>query len=83
MAAIPKQRRRKTKRGSRAGGLVRLRKRENSGKSKGGGVCFMVNNNWCSDMGVISSDCSPHLEHLMIGCRPFFLPREFTSVVLT
>ena len=55
----------------------------NSGKSKGGGVCFMINNNWCSDVEIISSDCSPSLEHIMIRCRPFYLPREFTSVVLT
>ena len=48
----------------------------NSGKSKGGGVCFMVNNNWCSDVRIISSDCSPHLD-LMIRCRPFYLSREF------
>ena len=54
----------------------------NSGKSKGGGVCFMVNNNWCLDVAIISPDCSPHLEHLMIGCRPSHLPREFSSVVL-
>ncbi|KAI3372555.1 hypothetical protein L3Q82_023030 [Scortum barcoo] len=30
-----------------------------SGKSKGGGVCFMVNNKWCSDVEIISTGCSP------------------------
>ncbi|KAI3363529.1 hypothetical protein L3Q82_012135 [Scortum barcoo] len=55
----------------------------NSGKSKGGGVCFMVNNKWCSDVEIISTGCSPDLEHLMIRCRPYYLPREFTSVVMT
>ncbi|KAI3352418.1 hypothetical protein L3Q82_005377 [Scortum barcoo] len=55
----------------------------NSGKSKGGGVCFvMVNNKWCSDVEIISTGCSPDLEHLMIRCRPYYLPREFTSVVM-
>ncbi|KAI3368225.1 hypothetical protein L3Q82_007816 [Scortum barcoo] len=54
-----------------------------SGKSKGGGVCFMVNNKWCSDVEIISTGCSPDLEHLMIRCRPYYLPREFTSVVMT
>jgi len=34
-------------------------------------------------VGIIASDCSPHLEHLMIRCQPFHLPREFTAVVLT
>ncbi|KAI3362874.1 hypothetical protein L3Q82_001923 [Scortum barcoo] len=55
----------------------------NSGKSKGGGVCFMVNNKWCSDVEIISTGCSPDLEHLMIRCRPYYLPCEFTSVVMT
>ncbi|KAI3353045.1 hypothetical protein L3Q82_019239 [Scortum barcoo] len=55
----------------------------NSGKSKGGGVCFMVNNKWCPDVEIISTGCSPDLEHLMIRCRPYYLPREFTSVVMT
>ncbi|KAI3365305.1 hypothetical protein L3Q82_010389 [Scortum barcoo] len=54
-----------------------------SGKSKGGGVCFTVNNKWCSDVEIISTGCSPDLEHLMIRCRPYYLPREFTSVVMT
>lgn len=27
--------------------------------------------------------CSPDLEYLMLLCRPFCLPREFTSVVIT
>ncbi len=27
--------------------------------------------------------CSPHLEHLSIICRPFYLPREFSSIVIT
>ncbi|KAI3355346.1 hypothetical protein L3Q82_017886 [Scortum barcoo] len=40
----------------------------NSGKSKGGGVCFMVNNKWCSDVEIISTGCSLDLEHLMIRC---------------
>ncbi|KAI3359037.1 hypothetical protein L3Q82_015413 [Scortum barcoo] len=49
----------------------------NSGKSKGGGVCFMVNNKWCSDdVEIISTGCSPDLEHLMIRCRPYYLPRQ-------
>ncbi|XP_053290725.1 uncharacterized protein LOC128450974 isoform X2 [Pleuronectes platessa] len=55
----------------------------NSGKSKGGGVCFMVNNLLCSDVEIISSGCSPDLEHLMIRCRPYYIPSEFTSVVIT
>ena len=43
----------------------------------------MTNNNCCTDVKIISSDCSAHLEHIMIACRAFHLPREFTSVVIT
>ncbi len=27
--------------------------------------------------------CSPHLEHLSIICRPFYLTREFSSIIVT
>ncbi|KAG5284759.1 hypothetical protein AALO_G00030160 [Alosa alosa] len=56
---------------------------EESGKSKGGGVCIMTNSKWCDprNVTVLSKSCSPHLEHLAIVCRPFYLPREFTSVI--
>ncbi|KAL3048831.1 hypothetical protein OYC64_008335 [Pagothenia borchgrevinki] len=43
----------------------------------------MTNNNWCTDVKIISSDCSALLEHLIISCRAFHLLREFTSVVIT
>ncbi|KAI3376099.1 hypothetical protein L3Q82_016628, partial [Scortum barcoo] len=52
-------------------------------EKEGGGVCFMVNNKWCSDVEIISTGCSPDLEHLMIRCRPYYLPWEFTSIVMT
>ncbi len=32
--------------------------------------------------GVSIHRCSPDLEHLMIGCWPYYLPREFTLVVV-
>ncbi|XP_039908517.1 uncharacterized protein LOC120747010 [Simochromis diagramma] len=56
-----------------------------SGKLRGGGVCFMVNNRWCNpwNITVLSRSCSPHLELLTILCRPFYLPREFTAVIIS
>ncbi len=55
------------------------------GKSKGGGVCFMINKEWCDHRNISSllRSCSPHLEHLSIICRPFYLPREFPSIIVT
>lgn len=56
---------------------------EDSGKTKGGGLCIYVNNSWCTDVVRIGSHCSADLEYLMIKCRPFYLPREFTLTVIT
>ncbi len=54
-------------------------------KSKGGGVCFMINKKWCDPRNIssLSHSCSPHLEYLSIICRPFYLPREFPSIIVT
>ncbi len=56
------------------------RTKELTGKSRGGGVCFYINNLWYDErnMHSIKSFCSPDLEFHMLLCRPFWLPREFT-----
>ena len=46
-------------------------------------MCFLVNNQWCSDIKFISKGCTMDIEHLTIKCRPYYLPREFSSVTLT
>lgn len=56
---------------------------ETTGKAKGGGLCFLVNNSWCTDVEVISRGCSPVLDHLAIKCRLFYSQRELSSVLLT
>ncbi len=45
----------------------------------------MINKKWCDprNISILSRSCSPHLEHLSIICRPFYLPREFSSIVVT
>ena len=52
-----------------------------SGKTRVGGVCLFVNNNWCamSNIKEVLRYCSPEVEYLMINCRPHYLPREFSS----
>ena len=54
-----------------------------SGKTRGGGVCLFVYNRWCamSNIKEVSRYCLPQVEHLMISCRPHYLPREFSSVL--
>ncbi len=61
------------------------RAKELTGKSRGGGVCFYINNSWCNERNLhsIKSFCSPDLEFHMLLCRPFWLPREFTAIIIT
>ncbi len=45
----------------------------------------MTNKKWCDPRNIssLSRSCSPHLEHLSIICRPFYLSREFSAVIAT
>lgn len=54
-----------------------------SGKLKGGGLCIYVHNSWYTNTQTIDTHCSPDLEYLTIKCRPFYLPREFSVVMVT
>ncbi len=65
--------------------VLRMDRTAEAGKSKGGGVCFMINKKWCDprNIYILSRSCSPHLEHLSIICRPFYLPREFSLIIVT
>ena len=53
-----------------------------SGKSRGGGLCIYINKDWCSNATLVSKHCSAQVEFLIVRCRPFYLPREFTSVIV-
>ncbi len=65
--------------------VLRMDRTAEAGKTKGGGVCFMINKKWCypRSIYILSPSCSPHLGHLSIICRPFYLPREFSSIIVT
>ncbi|KAK7933490.1 hypothetical protein WMY93_004386 [Mugilogobius chulae] len=52
------------------------------GKTRGGGVCIYINNRWCTDVQIVEKHCSADIELLMVKCRPFYLPREFSAVYL-
>ncbi len=45
----------------------------------------MINKKWCDPktISILSHFCLLHLEHLSIICRPFYLPREFSSITVT
>ncbi len=61
------------------------RTKELTGKSRSVGVCFYINNSWCDERNIhsIKSFCSPDLEFHMLLCRPFWLPREITVIIIT
>ncbi len=65
--------------------VLRLDRIAEAGKTKGGGVCFMINKKWCDprNISILSRSCSPHLEHLSIICRPFYLPRRLWLLLFT
>ncbi len=65
--------------------VLQMDRTAEASKTKGGEVCFMINNKWCDprNISILSRSCSPHLEHLSIICRPFYLSREFSSIVVT
>eukprot|EP00061_Rhincodon_typus_P010723 g35235.t1 len=54
-----------------------------SGKAKAIGAYFLINTLWCSDVATLASNCSLDLEYLTVKCRPYYLPREFPSAILT
>ena len=58
------------------------RSKELSEKESGGGVCFIINKRWCNDSKILNSSCTPDLETLFIECKPFYSPREFSSLIL-
>ena len=42
----------------------------------------MINQRWCNDSSVLSTTSSHEREILIIKCKPCYLPREFTSLVM-
>ncbi len=44
-----------------------------------------INNLWCDEINLhsIKSFCSPDLEFHTLLCRPIWLPREFTAIIIT
>ncbi len=63
--------------------LHRWDRNNDSGKSRGGGVCIYVHNDWSNNSIIIDSHCSPDLEFMTVKCRSFFLPRELSVVIVT
>ena len=55
-----------------------------AGMSRGsGGVCFLINKNWCTDVCIILQGSTSNLELITIKRRPSYLPCDFMSVTPT
>ncbi len=65
--------------------IARTEQKSSQGKTEVGGVCFFINKSWCDERNLhsINSFCSPNLEFHMLLCRPFWLPRDFTAIIIT
>ena len=52
--------------------LLRWDRTKDFGKSRGGGLCIYVHENWCNNGTIIDRHCSPDVEYMSIRCQPFF-----------
>ncbi|KAK0153202.1 hypothetical protein N1851_005108 [Merluccius polli] len=50
---------------------------------RGGGLCVYTNTNWCTNAVTTDTYCSPDVEYLSVRCRPFYMPRKFTVIIIT
>lgn len=55
-----------------------------SEKNRGGGFTLYVNNRWCSPSHVIVrlAVCNKHVKLLAVGLRPYYLPGEFSLIIV-
>ena len=51
-------------------------------KGHGGGVCFLVNEKWCTQYTIREVHCTKDYEILTVSFRPFYLPREFGQITI-
>ncbi len=52
------------------------------GKRRGGGLCIYINEHDAATLLWSANHCSPLVEFMIIKCQPFYLPREFTAILL-
>ncbi|KAK0153060.1 hypothetical protein N1851_005270 [Merluccius polli] len=55
-----------------------------TGKCGGGGVCMYINKQWCHPGHVTEKRrvCDQNIELLVVSCRPYYIPREFSNVIV-
>lgn len=53
-----------------------------SGTATGGSLCFDIKKGWCTKCVMINSHCSKDLERNTVKCHPFFLPHQFSAMLV-
>lgn len=59
------------------------RKYVKKSKTRGGGLCVYVNEDWCTNCGLVNSYCSEAIELMTVKYRPHYPPWEFTAMFVT
>uniref|UniRef100_A0A8C6M681 Reverse transcriptase domain-containing protein n=1 Tax=Nothobranchius furzeri TaxID=105023 RepID=A0A8C6M681_NOTFU len=64
--------------------LIRADRTTESGKKRGGGLAVFVNDRWCNSghLSIKERLCCKDIELLAVSMRPYYLPREFTHVIV-
>ena len=64
--------------------LRRAHRTAERGKRKGGGLAVFVTNSWCNSEHITVKEqvFSKDIELLAVCMRPYYLPREFTQVIV-
>ena len=65
--------------------LLRGDRTADSGKKSGGGVCVYLNEEWChpNNASIRRYSCSENVEILTVNLRPYYLPCEFSHVIMS
>ncbi len=64
--------------------IARTERKSSQGKAEvGASVSISTTRGVMKGTYTIKSFCSPDLEFHMLLCRPFWLPREFTAIIIT
>lgn len=64
--------------------LLRADRTADSGKKRGGGLAVYVNERWCKPEHCTIKErfCSRDIELFAVSMRPYYLPREFSHVIV-
>ena len=63
--------------------LIRSDRNGSDCKSSGGGLITYVKEAWCKDCTVVRTHCDKNLEVAIISLRPYYLPREFSKIIIS